>query len=243
MNLPRAVRYKQENVILVGLIPGPKEPDHDINSFLNPMVEELMKFWSGRRLICGDQQQTKIFKCALLCVACDIPAGRKVCGFMGHNAHYGCSRCFKWFPGDFGNVDFSGFDRENWPKRNGRVHRRVAMGMRTFSTPAEREREESQAGLRYSSLIQLPYFDAPRMLVVDPMHNLFLGSAKRIMQKIWVERSIINSHHFNSVSTTFLFPPGLVEYHSRFKLGFQHFLQISGRTGHCIIQQWFCLMY
>lgn len=151
MNLPRVVCYQQENVILVGLLPGPKEPDHDINSFLDPMVDELMKFWPGRRLTCGDQQQTKMFNCALLCVACDIPAGRKVCGFMGHNAHYACYRCFKWFPGDFGNIDFSGFDRENWPKL---IHRRVAMGMRTFSTPAERE--ESQAGLRYSSLLHYP---------------------------------------------------------------------------------------
>ena len=46
MNLPRAIRYKQENVLHIGLIPGPKEPDHDINSFfLNPMVEELKGFW------------------------------------------------------------------------------------------------------------------------------------------------------------------------------------------------------
>ena len=37
MNLPRAIRYKPENMLLIGLIPGPKEPDHDINSFLNPL--------------------------------------------------------------------------------------------------------------------------------------------------------------------------------------------------------------
>ena len=67
------MRYKQENVLLIGLIPGPKEPDHDINSFLNPMVDELKKFWSGRKLICGSQRQTKMFRCALLCIACDIP--------------------------------------------------------------------------------------------------------------------------------------------------------------------------
>ena len=30
MNLPRRVRYKQENVLLIGLIPGPKEPDQCI---------------------------------------------------------------------------------------------------------------------------------------------------------------------------------------------------------------------
>lgn len=54
MNLPREIRYKQENVLLIGLIPGPKEPDHDINSFLNPMVEELNQFWSGKSLSCND---------------------------------------------------------------------------------------------------------------------------------------------------------------------------------------------
>ena len=30
LNLPRAIRYKPENIILVGIIPGPKEPKHTI---------------------------------------------------------------------------------------------------------------------------------------------------------------------------------------------------------------------
>lgn len=29
---------------------------------------------------------------------------------------------------------------------------------------------------RWSELARLPYFDMCRMVVVDPMHNLFLGS-------------------------------------------------------------------
>ena len=32
LNLPRSVRSKQENTVLVGLIPGPHEPCHDINA-------------------------------------------------------------------------------------------------------------------------------------------------------------------------------------------------------------------
>ena len=31
----------------------------------------------------------KVVRCALMCVACDIPAGRKMCGFLSHNAHLG----------------------------------------------------------------------------------------------------------------------------------------------------------
>lgn len=34
MNLPRAERFKPETVFLVGVIPGPHEPKHNINSYL-----------------------------------------------------------------------------------------------------------------------------------------------------------------------------------------------------------------
>ena len=37
-NLPRGDRYKVENVILVGCIPGPKEPKGNINAFLKPLI-------------------------------------------------------------------------------------------------------------------------------------------------------------------------------------------------------------
>lgn len=47
MNLPRNVRFKQENVLLVGLLPGPREPKRDINAFLDPLVQELLAFWNG----------------------------------------------------------------------------------------------------------------------------------------------------------------------------------------------------
>ena len=139
--------------------------------------------WRGKVLTCRNGKN-KLVKCAPLCVACDLPAGRKTCGFLGHSARFGCSRSFKSFPGGFGNTDYSGFDRESWPKRDGKQHRRIGMGMRRFTTMAERERQESQAGLRYSPLMKSPYFDAPRMLIVDPMHNLFLGSAKRVLHDI-----------------------------------------------------------
>ena len=41
LNLPR------ENTILVGLIPGPHEPRHDFNTFLETLVEDLLKLWGG----------------------------------------------------------------------------------------------------------------------------------------------------------------------------------------------------
>lgn len=44
LNLPRSIRYKRENVILVGIIPGPIEPHLTINSYLSLLVSDL-DFW------------------------------------------------------------------------------------------------------------------------------------------------------------------------------------------------------
>ena len=44
----------------------------------------------------------KCFKMALICVGCDIPASRKLCGFLGHSATAGCNKCKKKFPGGVG---------------------------------------------------------------------------------------------------------------------------------------------
>ena len=41
INLPRSIRYKDENVLIVGVIPGPKEPSLHVNSYLGPLVHEL----------------------------------------------------------------------------------------------------------------------------------------------------------------------------------------------------------
>ena len=193
LNLPRGIRSKQENTILVGLIPGPHEPRHDLNTYLEPLVADLLKLWNGMQLNVAGANCMKIIRCALVCVACDLPAGRKVCGFLGHNAHLGCSRCYKKFSGSVGNMDFSGFDRENWVDRSGSKHSIDACSILGMKTKADRRKKESELGCRYSVLLKLPYFDAPRMLIVDPMHNLFLGSAKYCLKKLLICSNIIES--------------------------------------------------
>ena len=47
MNLPRNVRFKRENVLLIGILPDPHEPSRDINAYLNPLVDELLMFFQG----------------------------------------------------------------------------------------------------------------------------------------------------------------------------------------------------
>lgn len=74
-NLPRSERYKLENIIIAGCIPGPKEPKKNINSYLRPLVDNLLILWKGVVL----QTKERVFgvtpiHCALTCITCDLPA-------------------------------------------------------------------------------------------------------------------------------------------------------------------------
>ena len=44
-------------------------------------------------------------------------------------------------------------------------------------------------------MFRLPYFDPIRFLVVDPMHNLFLGIAHWIVKRLWIDNEKITKVH------------------------------------------------
>ena len=73
------------------------------------------------------------------------------------------------------------------------------MKLRNVSTCSALHEGESESGCRYSVLLKLPYFDALRMLIVDPMHNLFLGSAKHYLKAVWIELGIVSESQFDLI--------------------------------------------
>ena len=155
----------------------------------------------------------EIVRCALLCCACDLPAGRKVCGFLGrtHSASLGCSKCMKAIQGAVGNMNYSGFDHHTWPLRTNAVHRKNVQLVQRCTTKTKQRQKESELGCRYSTLLELPYFDPPRMLITDPMHNLFLGTVKHML-RIWEDQNLLSTRHFQHVQEcvdNFTVPPDL----------------------------------
>ena len=118
-NLPRSLRYRRENIIIVGIIPGQSEPKLTMNSFIMPLVQELKEFWTGVAISCDNYiLNTICIQAAVICCACDIPATRKLCGILAHSATLGCSRCLKEFQtvqiSGANRTNYSGFDRETW---------------------------------------------------------------------------------------------------------------------------------
>jgi len=179
LNLPRTERYKPENIILCGIIPGPTEPKETINSYLYPLVQELLELWDGVRLnvaSCGDA----VVRAALICLSCDIPATRKVCGFAGHSASMGCSKCLKRFPSYQQRLDYSGYDKTNWNLRTIDGHRLQSTKFLAANSKSKQNEIIKEYGVRYSTLLCLPYFNIVRFHVIDTMHNLLLGSAKHV---------------------------------------------------------------
>lgn len=199
LNLPRSMRFKSENVIVAGLIPSFKKEPHSINTFLKPIVTELDMLWKGVRLESSIFTCVSIFRAALLCVSCDIPAARKCCGFKSHAGRLGCHKCFKVFPGDFGEKrDYSGFDRQNWKPRTKSLHNLYANRVKNATSKTQADKISRDFGTFYSVLIELEYFDAIQFCVIDPMHNLFLGTAKK-MFKLWVENDILSTSHLEKI--------------------------------------------
>ena len=84
-------------------------------------------------------------------------------------------------------MDYSGYDKANWPVRSLSVHREQSEKYLLAATKSEKSLIAKEYGVRYSCLIELPYFNPIRFAVIDPMHNLYLGTAKHVME-VWTGR-------------------------------------------------------
>src|ERR1700678_2018376 len=79
----------------------------------------------------------------------------------------------------YGNIDC-----DMWRRRTNAKCRAYAESFRAAESEEEREAVFNASGLRWSELLRLPYFDPARFVVVDAMHNLFLGLIQEHFQGI-----------------------------------------------------------
>ena len=84
--------------------------------------------------------------------SCDIPAARKVCGFLSHAARLGCSKCLKIFQSGEHNshVEYTVF--EDAPLRTEATHHHNAQIMMQQNTATAYQQAECMTGSRYTPL-------------------------------------------------------------------------------------------
>ena len=183
LNLPPDKRYRPENMFLAGIIPGPQEPPLTAtNHYLSPLIDDLLDFWvPGVRFSCTHLYPSgRLVHCALVAVICDLPAARKIGGFAAFSHNYFCSicHCTRATHG-YGDIDY-----HSWIRRTDSECRSCAAQYRDASDEKTRQSLFDTSGIRWSELLRLPYFDVARCVVVDAMHNLFLGLIKEHLEGI-----------------------------------------------------------
>lgn len=83
-NLPREIRFLPKNTLILGVIPGPNEPGkYVMDYYVKPLVAEL------EELNNGVEYKGSVIQARVLCLTCDMPAARKVGGFVGFQAVLG----------------------------------------------------------------------------------------------------------------------------------------------------------
>ena len=87
-------------------------------------MNELLDLWKGVTI--KIKGVPEVICVALLCVACDTPAARKVSGSVGCSANLGCPRCYCEFSEGSLARNRSNFDRHTWEYQTNAKQRRHA---------------------------------------------------------------------------------------------------------------------
>jgi hypothetical protein len=182
LNLPPDLRYRPENMYLVGIIPGPTKPSTDqINHFLKLLVDDLLPFWDPGVTFSrtAKYQDGRTIRIALIPIVCDLPAAKQVAGFSGIGSKFFCSYCLLPL------YDIDNLDRSQWPPRDVEAHRKHAHSYRDAPTLEERQRVFDQFGVRWTELLRLPYWDPISFTVVESMHILYLRILRYHCRVAW----------------------------------------------------------
>jgi hypothetical protein len=170
LNLPRHERYKEPNMFLLFIIPGPNEPsveDPHLNNALNMVVDLFLPYWDpGVFYTYTDRYKDGcIVRLILALIICDLVAARRITGLPNHNALEPCSICLikRSELGNIAIVDDKKCRRTDTDCRD------------AIQRVAETTDRDKLTGIRYSPLYRLPYFSPTKMTIIDVMHTVFLN--------------------------------------------------------------------
>ncbi|KAL6300924.1 hypothetical protein BKA93DRAFT_819200 [Sparassis latifolia] len=176
------MRYLEENICLIGAIPGPGKPSlEQINHFVALVVDDLLEFWDPGVYF----SRTALYPAgrfslgAIIPLVCDLLGARQMAGFPFPGAILFCSVCY------LRSVDIENFDENTWPSRTIEKHRATAETWRQAENEAERAKIFKTSGVRYSELNRLPYYDVIRHTVVDTVHAHYLVILNNHFSDVW----------------------------------------------------------
>ena len=187
-NLPPEERFHDDNAICVGEVPGPEKPK-DMDSFLYPLVQELLKLSVGVRVY--NVVEKEIFTlCAYLITSFgDIPAISMILRMKGHNARLPCRLCMiqgiripssrittHYIPHCRKNLQAgpTDYDPANLPQRTHEQFMAQAREVQSAETNAQSERLATEYGINGVPLLSvLDSLSLPLSTGYEFMHLVF----------------------------------------------------------------------
>ncbi|KAJ3778221.1 hypothetical protein FB446DRAFT_632503, partial [Lentinula raphanica] len=170
--------HAQEYMYLATVIPG-KPKQHQINHTLRVIVNQLLPFWKGISYSRTARYHTgRTVFIALLPTVCDTEAAIQISGFAAHNHTYFCRRCLL----SINNIH--NLDSETWIMRDPDRHKQIAFEWKD-APQARREALYRDNGVRWTELLNLPYWNPILYTVIDDMHLGYLGLFKTHLRIIW----------------------------------------------------------
>ena len=180
LNLPPHLRYKPENLYLVGILPKREPSREQINHILSPIVTKLLHSWEyGTWFTKTPTYPAGRLSRSVIAVSInDLLASKKVNGNASHSAELFCSHCLTTLT-NINDINFAA-----WESRTYEHYKHWGKKWRDAKTKAERKAFFRDHGVRWSELMRLPYWDPTRHVVVDGMHCLLLGIVHHHFRKI-----------------------------------------------------------
>jgi hypothetical protein len=181
LNFPPHLRYLFRNMYLAGVIPGPGKPSLDqINHVLSLLVTELLEFWRGvYYTLTFASSLGRLTKGVMIPLVCDMLAARQLAGLSSATSTLFCTFCLL-------NIqDIENLDKESWPPRDLGDQIKQATIWKNCESEAEQDACFKAFGVRWSALLDLPYWNPILFSVVDSMHAAYLGLFQSHCRKVW----------------------------------------------------------
>ncbi len=182
LSLPPHMRHRPENMFLAGVVPGPRKPSlSDINHSLKLLVDILLEFFDPGVLysrMARHKQGCRV-RAILVPVVLDMLAARQAGGFASPTATYFCMRC------NLKVQDIENLDKHSWPPRDVIEHVKVAKQWRDLESLDEQNTIFRNYSIRWSPLLQLPYWNPILFTAIEPMHVFDAGLFQTHCWQVW----------------------------------------------------------
>ncbi|KAG2338735.1 hypothetical protein BDR05DRAFT_951681 [Suillus weaverae] len=148
-----------------------------------------------------------LVRVALVAIVCNKPTTHKIGGFGSHSHTNLCTAC--WIT-QADKAQVAAFVKDAFKERTNLEQRELGEQYQQLTTPSTGNLFLEDFATRYTQLARLPYFDLVNQVMINPMHNLFLGLVKTHFYNIWVQGKVLRPNHelttFHEMLANFTLP-------------------------------------